>query len=260
MSELHLVHLPIALKPLRRWAAERGFGWAARDGRGRASGGVFDEGCALHHLLSETFGKSVLQPFRLFVTPGQLNGSLYAYTLSNKETLVETACESAMPETLAICDPTQLAAKRMPMAWKEGRRLAFDIRVRPVRRLLKAGGAFAKGAEVDAFLVEALRCFPTGPPVEKTMLDAGRTREAVYADWLAERLEGAAKVERAGLARFFRNRAAREGCAPEGPDATQHGELVVRDPDKFAQCLARGIGRHAAYGYGMLLLRPEGRN
>jgi hypothetical protein len=36
----------------------------------------------------------------------------------------------------------------MPMAWKEGRRLAFDIRVRPVRRLLKASGAFAKGSFV----------------------------------------------------------------------------------------------------------------
>jgi CRISPR system Cascade subunit CasE len=190
MSELHLVHLPIALKPLRQWAAERGLGWAARDGQGRASGAVFDEGRTLHHLLAETFGKSVLQPFRLFVAPGQLNGSLYAYSRSNKETLVEIARESVMPEMQAICDPTLLATKRMPASWKEGRRLAFDIRVHPVRRLLKPGGAFAKGAEVDAFLVEALRCFPAGPRAEETMLCAGRTREAVYADWLSERLGG----------------------------------------------------------------------
>lgn len=260
MSELHLIHLPIALKPLHQWAAERGLGWAARrDGQGRTSDAVFDEGRALHHLLAETFGKSILQPFRLFVAPGQRNGSLYAYSRSNKETLVETARESAMPEAQAVCDLSRLATKPMPAAWKEGRRLAFDTRVRPVRRLLKAGGAFAKGAEVDAFLVEALRCFPAGPRAEETMLGAGRTREAVYADWLSERLDGAAHVEQARLARFFRNRAAREGRAPEGPDATLHGEFVVRDPDKFAQCLARGIGRHVAYGYGMLLLRPAGR-
>jgi CRISPR system Cascade subunit CasE len=41
-----------------------------------------------------------------------------------------------------------------------------------------------------------------------------------------------------------------------GPDATFTGVLQVRDPDAFAGLLARGIGRHRAFGFGMLLLRP----
>jgi CRISPR system Cascade subunit CasE len=31
----------------------------------------------------------------------------------------------------------------------------------------------------------------------------------------------------------------------------------VADPAAFAQLLARGVGRHRAFGLGMLLLRPS---
>jgi CRISPR system Cascade subunit CasE len=34
------------------------------------------------------------------------------------------------------------------------------------------------------------------------------------------------------------------------------GELVVGDPDSFNAMLAGGIGRHVAFGYGMVLLSP----
>ena len=42
----------------------------------------------------------------------------------------------------------------------------------------------------------------------------------------------------------------------EGPDVTFHGELIVTDAVAFAKNLTAGVGRHTAYGYGMLLLRP----
>lgn len=45
----------------------------------------------------------------------------------------------------------------------------------------------------------------------------------------------------------------------EGPDAVLRGELVITDAAKFTELLASGIGRHKAYGYGMLLLRPASR-
>ena len=41
--------------------------------------------------------------------------------------------------------------------------------------------------------------------------------------------------------------------------ATVHGTMTVTDPAAFAQLLAHGVGRHRAYGYGMLLLRPANR-
>ena len=40
------------------------------------------------------------------------------------------------------------------------------------------------------------------------------------------------------------------------PDAIMHGALIVSDPGAFHALLARGVGRHCAFGFGMLLLRP----
>jgi CRISPR system Cascade subunit CasE len=50
---------------------------------------------------------------------------------------------------------------------------------------------------------------------------------------------------------------ARGGAVSEGPEATFHGTLEITDPVRFADLLARGVGRHRAYGYGMLLLRAS---
>ena len=88
-----------------------------------------------------------------------------------------------------------------------------------------------------------------------------RTRQAVYLDWLSEQLGSAAELNPADsrLVRFCRTRVLRGNQGLEGPDATIHGTLNVSEPAQFMQLLLRGIGRHRAYGYGMLLLRPPGK-
>ena len=91
-----------------------------------------------------------------------------------------------------------------------------------------------------------------------------RSREEVYRDWLAERLKrfGGARLEleSATLVSFQRTRAVRRlrGAHSEGPDALMRGTLEVTDGNAFGELLAGGVGRHRAYGYGMLLLRPAG--
>jgi CRISPR system Cascade subunit CasE len=146
---------------------------------------------------------------------------------------------------------------RPPDAWHPGQRLGFDLRVRPVVRLASAlegrteTGAplsLRKGAETDAFLAAVLR----GNATE---------RETVYLDWLGERLAPAARLDpdTTCLASFRRSVVQRNGRRIEGPDATVHGTLTVTDAAAFADLLAGGIGRHRAYGYGMLLLRPPQR-
>ena len=45
----------------------------------------------------------------------------------------------------------------------------------------------------------------------------------------------------------------------EGPDAVFRGRLRIEDDAGFTELLARGIGRHRAFGFGMLLLAPPGR-
>ena len=139
----------------------------------------------------------------------------------------------------------------MPSQWKEGKLLGFETRIRPIIRC--ARGSDRPGKERDAFQAEAM-LHPKG--------GMARTREQVYTDWLASKLErcGAASLEpeTTKLVAFQRARAYRKRRArySEGPDAVMRGTLRITDPDAFNALLAQGVGRHRAYGFGMLLLRP----
>ena len=252
MTELHLVRMPLRIDALARWAGERGW----------RSGNVFDEGHALHHLLVEAFGPDAVYGFRLLAAAGTGGGSLYLYSPQDAETLRTLAKLYAGPEHLGVLPLARLESKAMPQAWRAGQRLGFDVRVRPVRRLHRDlethRGHMARGNEVDAFLLEALRCHPGAAG---TMAAEGRTREAVYFDWLQQRLGDAAELDPSAsrLARFRLARILRGRRVLQGPDATVHGTLTVSDASPFAALLRRGVGRHRAYGYGMLLLRPPGR-
>lgn len=271
MSQIHMVSVPVRMTALAGCARDRA--WIIRrraDGRETDAG--FDEGRALHHLTAETFGPRALQPFRLMVAPGAANATLYAYANSPEAHLIATARETGPPEAAGIFALERLATKAMPDTWGPDRRLAFDLRVRPTVRLKsplpnprQPDRPYQPGAELDAFLVEAYRCHPESRPqivagdtTPSGMLAAGRTREAVYRDWLAARLAPAVDLclDTVRLVTFKRTRVAREGHGPEGPDATLRGELIVKDAAGFTALLASGIGRHKAYGYGMLLLRP----
>ena len=241
---LHLLEIPLILKRLHQWAAARECGRL----------GEFDEGRALHHLLGEAFGPGALQPFRLLVAPRGAQGTLYAYSEHTADALRGVAESVASPAEVNTLPLAQLrSCPRPPETWREGQRLGFDLRARPVVRLLRPieapEGRFGKGAEVDTFLPQALRDGETC------------SREDVYLDWLETRLQGTASLERGStrLAAFRRTRVLRGGRRIEGPDAVFHGTLSVQDPAGFAQLLARGVGRHRAYGYGMLLLRPPQR-
>ena len=275
---LHLGRVPIRLSELARYAADRGWGWTPRKRRdGREADAGFDAGRALHHVLDETFGPSMLKPFRLMVPRQNDKGTIYAYTAKPKEELLATIAETAVPEfavdrVLRLAD---LDTKPMPEVWTEGKRLAFDVRVRPVSRIRKAlpnpnpkRKAYEPKSEVDVFVVEAQRNHPddrprlvNGVPTVSGMSIASRDRPAVYRDWLAARLNGIAELdhERTDLTAFQRSRVSRGRASVEGPDATFHGELTVTDPERFQALLARGVGRHLSFGYGMLLLRPPRR-
>lgn len=232
---------------------------------------TFDEGRALHHLLDETFGPGTLRPFRLLVPPRSTEGNLYAYSLIDHKQLRTAMQKLALPDHLAILRQERLASKLMPDNWSIGQRLGFDVRVRPVRRLhadvTTTQGRFRAGAELDAFLREALRRYPDD---HAGMATSGRSREVVYLDWLTERLAPAALIDRdeTKLVQFQRRLAARprhvrsDGRGDrglEGPDATFHGTLTVTQPNAFAEILVHGVGRHRAFGYGMLLLRSPQR-
>ncbi len=233
---LYLVHLPISPRSFALWAKDRGLG----------PKGARDDGAALHTLLSGVFGKAVLQPFRLF-EPAGAPWSLYAYAGRDAAALAEISRMVATPEMLDVIDLDKLRSKPMPEP-RTGQRLGFDVRLRPVRRWTDG----SRMRERDAFVAEAVRRHPDDCD---GMASTGRSRETVYRDWLAERLPGVT-LETARLAKFNRRKVLRNGREIEGPDITFHGTLIVADPAAFSAMLGQGIGRHRAYGYGMLLLRP----
>ncbi len=234
---LQMVRAEVDMKRFHIWAVSRQL----------VRRGIFDAGFAMHCLLTESFGDLAPKPFRLITAKGagSLRAVLYGYGQSQAPELREAAATFADPLQIQILQTSAINTKPMPEIWDRGKRLGFEVLMRPVVR--HARGSRYAGKERDVFQVQAAQ-------------QAEISREEVYRDWLSQqfqRREGAL-LEEARLRSFQRVRAIRglRARAVEGPDAIMRGTLTVTDSSDFASLLARGIGRHRAYGYGMLLLRP----
>ena len=251
---IHLIYFPLDMRELNQWAGRRGL----------MRRHAYDEGYVLHVLTAGMFGNSALRPFRLFSSERRPQATFYAYSALDAGELCRIAEAVATPDCLDVIRLDNIRSKAMPARFAKGQALDFDVRVRPVRRL-KSGVRderhnvrLAKGAEIDAFRLQVIR------HSRHDSMDSGTdstsvewTREGVYRDWLAQRFGASATLRSCRLAAFRRHRAIRgAGQSIEGPDATLQGSLSVADLARFAHMLTRGIGRHKAYGYGMLLLRP----
>ena len=234
----HLMRLQPDAKALAAWAVR--YKVLSPDG---------DYGYALHGLLSAAFGEQAPQPFRYM---GNRHG-LLAYTTVDSDTLRQHA-SLATPDVARALGLDALDARPFPCTWKKGQALGFEVRVRPVIRT-------KDGRERDAFLYA----------VESNTTEEGEgiaQRATIYRDWLAKHLaaDGAAEMIQTQIEEFRLTRVLRKtgpGANGKrkmqlltGPDAVFKGKLQVGNPDAFARLLARGIGRHRAFGFGMLLLRP----
>ena len=207
---------------------------------------------AMHCLLVECFGDLAPKPFRLIVPRGGSTGCLYGYGQVGADALRESAAICADPLQSQVIPEDKLDSKPMPSEWRTNKILGFEVRIRPIVRRPRVD-ANRPSREWDVFQAEAER-YPKG--------GMKRSREEVYAEWLSAQLDrsGGATLdlERTKLVSFQRVRGFRKQNArhSEGPDAVMRGVLTITDPTEFTSLLARGIGRHRAYGYGMLLLRP----
>lgn len=256
-APLYMIRADLDVKAFHRWAGSKGL--IARN--------TFDPGYALHHLLVQSFGCDwAPQPFRVLIPRpehGQpRRGTLYGYAAADAADLRAAAATYACPLQACVLPAASIDSKPMPTTWSTGQRLGFEVLVRPVarpkeRRLNTHGGGIRRpGAETDVWQWEASQ-HPRG-----TM---ARSREEVYTEWLASQLarRGGAELDKAAtrLQSFQRVRTVRKRRthASEGPHAVLQGTLTVTAADAFTRLVAHGIGRHRAYGYGMLLLRPPRR-
>ena len=239
-APLRMIRADIRVQAFQRWMGSRR---------------LQDADHAMHCLLTECFGALAPKPFRAIFPRdgGGGEGTLYGYATADVDALRDAAATFACPLQSQIIPADSLDGKPMPAEWPAGKRLGFEVRIRPIVRRTRQ--AYSRpGKEYDAFQLEA-DGYPKG--------EMPRSREQVYTDWLASRFDvrGGARLESASMQSFQRIRAYRKRNAArysEGPDALMRGELTVADGAAFANLLQQGIGRHRAYGYGMLLLRPAG--
>lgn len=243
MSDLHLVRARLVPRDLLRFARDAGV-----DPR--------DPGYLVHLLLRRLFAEAAPQPF--LVEEGRGTPLLWGYARADAAAL-RGRLDLADPLAARTLVADSLESRPLPLPFSAGRRLGFRLRACPVVRRRREDG---RVLELDAFLARSLER-PKEEPV---------VREEVYRDWLARRLEeGGARLLGVRMVRFLqvplvrRSRDGRPRPLPSPsekarlarrPDATFEGVLEVRDPDAFTARLARGIGRHRAFGFGMLLLRP----
>lgn len=242
MPELHLLRVDLDTGALVR--------------RGRAQGlplREVDGGYLVHAWLLAIFGKERVRSFSLEGEVGQ-RLRVFAYLDKPLDLLLPEVERYADPSDWAAADWSTAASKPMPTRFAAGERLGFALRVVPTRRKSEGEGEAERSVEVDAFL-SAARRDPDGPKPD---------RAEVYTAWLAEQLgrDGAATLERATLDAFLLSPLLRrtQGAQRKGrmvtlPDARLSGVLQVGAPDAFAALLTRGVGRHRAFGYGMLQLR-----
>lgn len=206
-----------------------------------------DTGYGIHALLTAAFGEHAPKPF---CYRGGRQG-LLAYTNQTPDALREGAL-LAPPDVDRALGLNSLSFKAFPTTWRSGQILAFEIRARPILRA-------KDGRERDVFL-HAIEAEPVpGKPVN---------RETIYVEWLRRHLaaDGAAEMLEAGMDAFRLSRVIRRARTDEtgqrkarpilGPDAGFKGQLRVTESDAFSRLVRRGIGRHRAFGFGMLLLKP----
>lgn len=230
----HLVHFHVNQRAFGVWAAKRGL-----SGRGE-----FDPHHAMHVLLCALFGKGVLQPYRLFQ---QRMGpwSVYGHSALSAEELAKNAELVGTPEMLSVIDLGDMRGKPLPAEIEAGRRIGFEIRLSPTTR--------ADGREQDAWVSRMKHAAPAdGELLERP----APSREEVYQDWFARRLDGAAELEVVRMTAFRQASMLRSGKRFTAPETVLQGTLRVTDPEAFRTLYENGIGRGKAYGFGLLLLRP----
>lgn len=229
---------------------------------------IEDADAAAHRLLAESFGpEGSPRPFRIMEHRRNRMLPLYGYCRTSPETLRQTALACQDPLQAKALDPVSIEGKEMPAGWRKGQTFRFELRARPVvrtrkdpgrsgepaRTILKRGLA-RPGAEYDAHRWEVIKSRLEGR--------AAKPPETVYAGWLKLMLDktGAASLngDQVKLLSLKSNNVRRRpgGPATPGVDVVMGGAITVEQPETFNDLLVKGVGRHIAYGHGMLLLKP----
>jgi CRISPR system Cascade subunit CasE len=239
---VHMVEIHPDMRGLTRFARDQGLLHPGADE---------DFGYLVHAWLRAAFGTSAPGPWRLLLD-GRRPTRILAYSALDADDLGQHMRAFADPTVAAVCEPDGIRSKEMP-SMRPGRRVGFEVLCCPVVR------EGATGTERDAFL--------HGLPGDRAAAGAVG-REDAYCSWLRDRMEqfeglslGQVGVKGFRLVRLLRRAAAdgshrRAAAVLVRPQVLVEGTLTVLDPRVLTSLFMRGVGRHRAFGFGMVLLRP----
>lgn len=239
MSQLYMIELQPDTKGLLRFLRSQGLESSMADE---------DLGYGAHAWLRAAFGDLAPQPWRL-LQDGRRPLRVLGYSTHSAQRLEQRMSEFADPAVYAVCPPNAVEGRKMP-SWRADRHLGFELLACPVGRKARSG------TEKDLFLIRA-------DQAGEEQID----RDAVYCQWVRERVQRdqaatVLDIRLDGFRLVKQSRPARSS-SEQGrlrrivrPRALLRGKLAVNDPVTFSHLLEKGVGRHRAFGYGMLLLRP----
>ena len=202
-----------------------------------------DSDRALHALVYRTFGAENVP--RAFAANADTDNpkdhaTLLAYTGLDTPQLQEVARTNQDLALAGVMSPYSFRTKELPDTWRQGSAVGFQVRLIPTYRTNDSG------AELDVH----------------RRGDAQPTRQGTYCRWAAELLKKKAGADPAEhtlhVTKLNRRTVQRQRgqMATLLPDVTVQGSCILEDTEAWENALRFGIGRHKAYGYGMLLLRP----
>jgi CRISPR system Cascade subunit CasE len=213
----------------------------------RHIGDGLDPGYFLHGWLASVFGPTKLQPFRLMERPGGTR--LLGYANQDAAALTEAADQFAEPTPRK--GVRSIRSKPMPETWRTGSRVGFELRCVPATRAGKDGPSWKKGTERDVYLVAKER-------------NEEAVRELVYRNWVAEQLQrrGGVVLQEFTLRQHRRAQLVRPDHKAKQrrvltlPEIEAQGVFTITEESDMGALLSAGVGRHRAFGFGLLLLRP----
>jgi CRISPR system Cascade subunit CasE len=260
MADLHLVRLRFDVPRLFQLAERR-----------RLRQPDVDLGYLVHCQLGELFGDQAPQPFCL---PRDLHApspsgapvssgrtlEVLGYSNVPDEDLRRHVQRSASPEHWKALVDGQIDSKPMPSDWRVGEQVGFELLGCPIVRThrelpgRKKTPSAHRSLEMDAYLARKLAA-PAGTVLEPV---------EIYREWFLAQVErlGGARVVALDVASYRQEKLTRRTHDPERrvhrlerPRVVFRGRLEVVDPSRFIALLGRGVGRHRAFGFGMLLVR-----
>ena len=212
-----------------------------------------DTGYLIHCALKELFAERAPTPFEIMGT-GEGVTEVLAYSDFSHIELLDSIRPDA-PESLKNAAYNgDFSSRRMPGQFSRGQLYSYRIRLCPVIRKARGSGERA-GSEVDVFLAEA----------ERSGVKKGLDRSDVYLKWFKTAINKkecldiqSVRISELKLDKLLRRNSERQGQSIVRPNAVFQGIWKVTEPDSFRVLLRNGFGRHKAFGFGMILLKPLG--